>query len=50
MSCNAIDAGVELKNINDGSTGNAPDLGAHELNTPLQPYGPILDTDTDTDS
>jgi hypothetical protein len=44
-----VDAGIELKNINDSYTGNAPDLGAHELNTQLQLYGPIQGADTDGD-
>ena len=36
----AIDAGVVLPTINDGFTGNAPDLGALELNRPEPHYGP----------
>jgi hypothetical protein len=36
----AVDAGIELPNITDGFTGNAPDLGAYELGQPLPHYGP----------
>jgi hypothetical protein len=36
----AIDAGVALPNINDGYTGRAPDLGAHERGKPMPAYGP----------
>jgi hypothetical protein len=36
----AIDAGVPLPGINDGHTGRAPDLGAHEFGKPLPHYGP----------
>jgi hypothetical protein len=36
----AVDAGVELANINDGYTGKAPDLGAYEAGQPLPLYGP----------
>ncbi len=36
----AVDAGVELPNITDGYTGNAPDLGAYELGKDLPHYGP----------
>ena len=39
-SCNAVDAGQVLPNINDGFTGNAPDLGALEVGQPLPHYGP----------
>jgi len=39
-SAGAVDAGVPLHNINDAFTGQAPDLGAYELSTPLPPYGP----------
>jgi hypothetical protein len=39
-SCNAIDAGALLPNINDGFVGGAPDLGAFELGQPLPSYGP----------
>ena len=38
--CNAVDAGIALANINNGYTGNAPDLGAYELNGQLPQYGP----------
>jgi hypothetical protein len=36
----AVDAGVILPNITDGFTGQAPDLGAYELNQPIPHYGP----------
>ncbi|MGH9719732.1 MAG: hypothetical protein ACRD8O_05935 [Bryobacteraceae bacterium] len=36
----AVDAGVRLLNVNDGYTGKAPDLGAHEMGRPTPPYGP----------
>jgi hypothetical protein len=36
----AIDVGAVLPGINDGFTGAAPDLGAHELGAPLPAYGP----------
>ena len=36
----AIDAGVALPTINDDATGNAPDLGALELNQKEPHYGP----------
>lgn len=36
----AIDAGVPIPNVNDGFTGNAPDLGALELDQPMPIYGP----------
>ena len=36
----AIDAGTKLPTINDDFTGNAPDLGAYELDRPLPHYGP----------
>ncbi|WP_419600143.1 right-handed parallel beta-helix repeat-containing protein [Thiolapillus sp.] len=38
--CNAVDAGVVLANINEGYTGNAPDLGPYELGKELPHYGP----------
>lgn len=38
----AIDRGVALPNVNDGSTGKAPDLGALETGQPLPIYGPRL--------
>ena len=38
--CNAVDAGQVLPNINDGFSGNAPDLGAFEVGQPLPHYGP----------
>ncbi|GEM_PF-995860 len=39
-NCNAVDAGIALKNINDGYLGNAPDLGAYEYGKALPHYGP----------
>lgn len=36
----AIDRGIALPNINDGFTGQAPDLGALEVGQPLPTYGP----------
>ncbi len=36
----AVDAGCVLPNINDGFSGNAPDLGAYELDGPDVVYGP----------
>lgn len=39
-SCNAVDAGVVLPNINDNFSGNAPDLGAFEIGATLPKYGP----------
>jgi len=36
----AIDVGVLLPTINDDFTGDAPDLGAYELDRPLLHYGP----------
>jgi len=36
----AVDAGVRLANVNDGFTGNAPDMGALEVDRPLPVYGP----------
>jgi len=36
----AIDAGVELPNIDDGFTGKAPDLGCYETGQPKPHYGP----------
>jgi hypothetical protein len=36
----AIDAGVRLPNVNDDFTGQQPDLGAHQRDTPLPHYGP----------
>lgn len=35
-----VDAGVALVGINDGYTGDAPDLGAHEVGHELPVYGP----------
>lgn len=42
----AVDVGVPLPNINDGFSGDAPDLGAYELGMALPPYGPRGDTPT----
>ena len=39
-TCNAVDAGVILPNIDDEFVGTAPDLGAYELGLPLPTYGP----------
>lgn len=36
----AVDAGCILPNVNDGFTGNAPDLGAYEVGLPVPHYGP----------
>jgi hypothetical protein len=36
----AVDAGVQLPNVNDGFTGKAPDLGAFEVGGPVPHYGP----------
>jgi hypothetical protein len=36
----AVDAGCALSNLNDGLTGNAPDLGALEYGKPTSVYGP----------
>lgn len=36
----AVDAGVRLPGINDDFTGDAPDLGALEVDRPLPVYGP----------
>ncbi len=38
-SSKAIDAGVRILNINDGYSGDAPDLGAYERGTPIPRYG-----------
>ncbi|NND32447.1 MAG: hypothetical protein HKN76_07640, partial [Saprospiraceae bacterium] len=38
-SCNAVDAGTTLPNINDEFNGMAPDLGAYETGKPLPHYG-----------
>jgi hypothetical protein len=36
----AVDTGVVLTNVNDGYTGNAPDLGCFERGKPKPHYGP----------
>jgi hypothetical protein len=36
----AVDAGTPIPNVNDGFTGRAPDLGAHEVGQPVPVYGP----------
>ena len=36
----AVDVGCILPNVNDGFTGQAPDLGALEVGQPLPIYGP----------
>lgn len=38
----AVDAGVCLPNINDDYTGDAPGLGAFELDRPMPHYGPRI--------
>jgi hypothetical protein len=40
----AVDAGIALPNINDGFTGKAPDLGAHERGRSITLYGPRKET------
>ncbi|MCB0668041.1 MAG: right-handed parallel beta-helix repeat-containing protein [Saprospiraceae bacterium] len=45
-TCNAIDAGMVLANINDGFVGTAPDLGAYEKGSILPHYGVRPDCDT----
>src|SRR5690606_34146333 len=35
-----VDAGIYIPNINDGFSGNAPDIGAYELGQPMPHYGP----------
>ena len=41
----AVDAGVHLPGINDGFTGEAPDLGAYEVGKPVPIYGPRKKSD-----
>ncbi len=41
-SCNAVDKGIALPNVNDGFTGGGPDLGAYEVGANLPHYGPRL--------
>jgi hypothetical protein len=41
-TCNAVDAGVLLANINTAFNGSAPDLGAYELNQTVPHYGPRI--------
>jgi hypothetical protein len=36
----ALDAGQVLPGFNDGFAGKGPDLGAYELGSELQQYGP----------
>jgi hypothetical protein len=36
----AVDAGLAITNVTDGYSGNAPDLGAYELNSATPVYGP----------
>ncbi|MDP2274343.1 MAG: right-handed parallel beta-helix repeat-containing protein [Archangium sp.] len=36
----AVDVGTPLDNVNDGYAGAAPDLGAFELGSPVESYGP----------
>jgi hypothetical protein len=40
----AVDAGVQVPNLNDGFEGRAPDLGAHECGKPSPVYGPRPET------
>lgn len=49
-SCNAVDAGVRLPNINDQFSGNAPDLGPYEIGADLPLYGPRADDISNTES
>src|SRR5436190_6246918 len=42
--CPAVDVGMRLPNINDGSSGAGPDLGAFERGQPLPVFGPRADT------
>lgn len=39
-TASAVDAGIPLPNINDGFTGNAPDLGCREMGKSAPRYGP----------
>jgi len=39
-SCNAVDAGILLPNINNQFSGQAPDLGPYEIGADLPHYGP----------
>ena len=44
-SSDVVDAGVPLRNLNDGTTiVGAPDMGAIELGSPTPTYGPRTDT------
>lgn len=43
-TCNAVDAGITLPNINDDHNGIAPDLGAYEVGATLPHYGPRTGT------
>ena len=36
----AVDKGVAMPNVTDGFTGQAPDLGALEIDQPAPIYGP----------
>jgi hypothetical protein len=36
----AVDRGIALPNVNDGFTGQAPDLGAWEVGRPVPQFGP----------
>lgn len=46
-SCNAVDAGVLLPNINDRFSGSAPDLGPYEVGASLPHYGPRANVNTE---
>jgi len=45
FECDAVDAGLAMVNINEGFTGSAPDLGAHENGLALMHYGPRVKLD-----
>jgi len=46
-SCNAVNAGILLPNINDQFSGSGPDLGAYEFGAALPHYGPRTDDESD---
>ncbi len=41
-TCNAVDAGIVLPNINTAFSGSAPDMGVYEYGHPLPQYGPRI--------
>ena len=47
-SCNGVDAGILLPNINDQFSGGAPDLGPFERGAPLPHYGPRTNDGSDS--